>query len=92
MYSIGIKAYFSVSQVSRAPLKTDFGGAWVAQSVKRPTLDFGSGHDLTVHGFGPHVGCRPASAEPAWDSVSLLSLHSLLVVSLFLKITFKNKS
>ena len=23
-------------------------GAWVAQSVKRPTLDFGSGHDLTV--------------------------------------------
>ena len=23
-------------------------GAWVAQSVKHPTLDFGSGHDLTV--------------------------------------------
>ena len=26
-------------------------GAWVAQSVKHPTLDLGSGHDLTVHGF-----------------------------------------
>ena len=28
-------------------------GAWVAQSAKLPTLDFGSGHDLTVHGFEP---------------------------------------
>ena len=26
--------------------KLDFGGAWVAQSVKHTTLDFGSGHDL----------------------------------------------
>ena len=24
------------------------GGAWVAQLVKHPTLDFGSGYDLTV--------------------------------------------
>ena len=24
------------------------GGAWVAQSVKHPTLDFGSGHNLRV--------------------------------------------
>ena len=24
------------------------GGAWVAQSVKRPTLGFGLGHNLTV--------------------------------------------
>ena len=28
----------------------------MAQSVKRPTLDLGSGHDLTVHEIGPHVG------------------------------------
>ena len=27
-------------------------GAWVAQSVKRLTLDFGSGHGLTVHETG----------------------------------------
>ena len=25
-------------------------GAWVAQSIKHTTLDFSSGHDLTVHG------------------------------------------
>ena len=30
-------------------------GAWVVQLVKRPTLAFGSGHDLTVRGVGaPH--------------------------------------
>ena len=31
-------------------------GTWVAQSVKRLTLDFGSGHNLTVHEFEPRVG------------------------------------
>ena len=30
-------------------------GAWVAQSVKRLTLGFGSGHDLRVRGFEPHM-------------------------------------
>ena len=30
--------------------------AWVAQSVKRPTLDLGSGHDLTVPEIESHVG------------------------------------
>ena len=29
-------------------LKCFIRGAWVAQSVKPPTLGFGSGHDLTV--------------------------------------------
>ena len=27
------------------------GGTWVAQSVKRPSHDFASGHDLQVHEF-----------------------------------------
>ena len=31
-------------------------GTWVAQSVKRLTLGFGSGHDLMVRGFKPHTG------------------------------------
>ena len=31
-------------------------GAWVAQSVKRPTLDFGSGHGLTVVRLSPVLG------------------------------------
>ena len=29
-------------------------GTWVAQSVKRPTLDFDSGHDLRVLETEPH--------------------------------------
>ena len=52
------------------------GGAWGAQSVKRPTSDFGSGRDLTVR---ESVGLCADSAEPAWDSLSpSLSVPSLL--------------
>ena len=36
----------------------------MAQSVKRLTLGFSSGHDLTVHGFEPYVGLSTDSAEP----------------------------
>ena len=32
------------------------GGAWVAQLIKHPTLDFCSGHDLTVCEIEPCVG------------------------------------
>ena len=46
-------------------------GAWVAQLVKRPTLDLGSGHDLTVHGIESHVRLCAVSVVPAWDSLSL---------------------
>ena len=31
-------------------------GAWVAQSVECPTLDFGSGRDLRVVGLSPASG------------------------------------
>ena len=31
------------------------GGTWVAQLVKHPTLDFSSGHDLTVCGIEPCI-------------------------------------
>ena len=55
------------------------GGAWVAQ-FKRPALDFGSGHDLTVCEFEPCVEFCADSMEPAWDSPSLpLSVPLLLV-------------
>ena len=43
----------------------------MAQSVKCPTLGFGSGHDLTGCEFEPHVMPRAYTAEPAWDSLSL---------------------
>ena len=61
--------------------KNEVRGAWVAQSVKRPTLDFGSGHDLVVHEFEPHVGLWADSVEPAWDALSpSLSAPPLLVL------------
>ena len=41
----------------------------MAQSVKHPALDLGSGHDLTVREFGLHLGLRADGAEAAWDSV-----------------------
>ena len=41
--------------------------AWVAQLVKWPGLDFGSGHDLMVGEFEP---CAD-SVESAWDSLPL---------------------
>ena len=34
-------------------LKQIHRGVWVAQLVKRPTLDFGSGHDLSVMRLSP---------------------------------------
>ena len=52
----------------------------MAQSVKHLSLNFGSGHDLTVRGIEPHVGL---CAEPAWDSLyHSLSAPSLLMLAL----------
>ena len=53
----------------------------MAQSVKRLTLDFNSGHYLMVRGFEPCV-----SAESAWDSQfsSLSPLPCSLPISLSL--------
>ena len=45
-------------------------GIWMAPSVKHQTLDFGSGHDLTVCGIKACIGFRADRAEPAWDSLS----------------------
>ena len=47
---------------------------------------FGSDHDLTVHGFEPHIRLCADIAEPAWESLSFsLSALPLLVLSLSLK-------
>ena len=45
-------------------------GAWGAPLIKRPTLDFGLGHDLMVRRLKSYVGLRADSVEPAWDSLS----------------------
>ena len=42
----------------------------MAQSVQRPTLDYGSGLDLTVQGFEPCIGLCTESVEPAWVFLS----------------------
>ena len=39
------------------------------QSIKHPTLDFGSGHGLMVCEF--HIWLCPDSVEPAWYLLSL---------------------
>ena len=57
-----------------------------AQLVKRSTLDFNSGHDLTVREFEPHIRVCDESAETAWDCLSTsLSAPLLLAHSLALK-------
>ena len=38
--------------------------------VKHLILGFGSGRDLTVCEFKPHIRFHADSAEPAWDSLS----------------------
>ena len=43
----------------------------MAQSLKRPPLDFDLGPDLTVREIEPHAGLHADSSEPAWDSLSL---------------------
>ena len=57
-------------------------GAWVSWWAGHPTLDFGSGHDLTVVGLSPYHTLL--GMEPAWVSVSpFLSLPlPLLMLSL----------
>jgi len=45
----------------------------MAQLVERPSLDFGSGHDLTVMGLALHGA--PCSAGSLLGILSLLSLQ-----------------
>ena len=58
-------------------IKVDiYRGACGARSVAHLTLDFGSGHDLTVRETESHVvrevKCGAVSEEPAWNSLSVL--------------------
>ena len=51
-------------------------GTWVTQSVKYPTLDFNSGHDLIFHDlmvgmFELCVRLCSDSVEPIWDVLTL---------------------
>ena len=57
----------------------------MVQPVEHSTLDFGSGHDLTVGEFEPRVRLYSDSMEPIWDILSL-SFCLSLSLSLSLKI------
>ena len=68
-----------------------FRGVWAAQSIKRQTLDFSSGHDLTVHGFKPphRAPCRERGTCLGFCLLLSLPLPRL-ALCIFLKIN-KNK-
>ena len=64
----------------------------MAQSIKHPTLDFGSGHDLTVHEFKPHELMGRAVQSPLGIlSLSLSLCPSLLTLSPLLSKQIKKK-
>ena len=54
----------------------------MAQSVKRLTLNLGTGHDLMIRVFKPCIRLYTDGAELDWDSVSLLSAPHVLVLTL----------
>ena len=57
----------------------------MAQSVERPTLGFGLGHDLMVRGFEPHGGLY---TDSAWSLFGILSVSvpPLIALCVSLKI------
>ena len=67
----GAMGYFNGMLTYVIYIDKNYGGPWVAQSVKHPTLGFGSGHDLRVCGFEPCAWLCADSAGPAWDSLFL---------------------
>ena len=71
------KIFYKISISWSTWLSTQF------RSVKCPTLDFGSGHDLMIREFQSHVGLCTDSVKPAWDSFSpsfsAPPLHSLKI-------------
>ena len=74
--------------INQGKLKPQLRGTWVAQSVKRLILDLGSGHDLTVCEFEPHVRLCADGMEPVWDSVSpSLCLSPTCACVLFLSLS-----
>ena len=53
---------------------SEFGGTWIAQSLRCPTLDLGSNHDIGVMRSGPKMGSALRS-QCACPSLSLCLSH-----------------
>ena len=80
-------AGFLSCRVRGMGLKTGvFRGTWVAQLVKRPTLDIGSCHDLTVCEIEPRIGLCTDSIGFCLP-LSLSLPHPLLAYSLSLSLS-----
>ena len=62
----------TIGLLKKCPLRD----AWVGQSIKRLTLDFGSGHDLMVHEFEPHVTSVLATQGPLGVACLCVSLRN----------------
>ena len=69
-------------------LKISFRGIWVAQSVKHLT---GSGNDLVVCGFAPHIGLCADSSEPGAYSGFCVSLSAPPWLTLCFSLSLKNE-
>ena len=66
--------------------KIDKGASgWLSQ-LKCLTLDFGSGHDLTVRVLEPRIGLHADNVELVWDSVSLSLCPSPVALCISIKI------
>ena len=78
--------YLSVFPVKTADQECFILGVpWVAQLVKRLTLGFDSGHDLTVCETEPCIWLCTDRAEPAWDFLPLsVSVPPVLALSVSL--------
>ena len=68
-----------------------FWGPLGSSVVQHLTLDFCSGHDITVRKFKTCMGLCTDSEEPAWDSLSPLSLPLSSSCSLSLSLSKTNK-
>ena len=58
---------FDLVQMRRSGIS---GGAWVAQLIERPTVDFSSGHDLTVREIELRVRLYADSVESLFEILS----------------------
>ena len=69
---------------------------WLALKMKKGgsvgwASNFGSGHDLTIREFEPHVRLAAISTEPTLDSFPAVSVPPQLACSISQKLTFRKK-
>ena len=84
------RAPYALPQKCLQPIKKNQ-GRLVPQLVKRPTPGCGSGHNLMVCEFEPHVGLWADSSEPGACFGFCVSLSLTLPRSCSVSLSLKNK-